>query len=932
MMKAFWIAITLSVLGAIQAECKTTELIFDQVIQKDVVFDNDVPEWKQESPDQKIKFSSYFKQFTLENIGTSPISHCFPSANQTLPLSLKNLSQWIASKEDKVTALMTLWHHRVMIDPNLPDDRDVYPLDLLNYKGVCSPNTYQIQFINLCHLLEIEVRQSRVAGGAYFDFCAEDSWTLLNPLTGQFYLDFNNDTKVSSERIMDDPLLLLRGIKEHYMTEIDFTHAWMNLAHFDILYPQRAEIIPLKKIRHEERSDGFTIYPQEQVIFKTATSDPSIPASSILITQTLNLPNRKTAIHFEERFPFPVREVINHTDRPMQISCINGWLQPGHSLTFPQDTFLVEGTFDAPPSGTLTISGMGSWSLFTPYVKGENVFSLQTTHNSSIIRWTYVSDDEASLNKCPLVSEHKEYLFDHAAPSFALHSMNESCEQVWWQIASDEAFTSVPSVLDQVQELSTPITLSTLAETFINPETTYYFRCKSFQNGTWSDWSVTYPFSVKKPHAVEEVSFEEISEDHYRLDWRRRSEESVDPIEYLVFGSNCIDFIPSVYTALQINSICDGRVIETEPNDNLVAITNDTHLDVSGHFAYYRIIAKRNGQLSVPSSLIRVYANTLIQPRSVLQDEPCEGHTIAKRILFPSSYDRAVALPLRTTHAVKFSSFSSLPYVIKSTQETSGHISDYQFPDVSQEIWDEIGSNLLPPNHPAWPKLNRIFCEARVTETPEHFRKAGFKQWTTGYWSRVIASTHPKFPEYFLKVYCDNELGIIYDWKKWLNRIRGAETIRECIKEYHLEKHFKVPKKWIYPLPQHPSPQNSNYYIRKNFLLVCENMRIYDHEASEKLYKTKMTKKMAYGLYTILQICGLCDSVHVINIPFSKDGKIAFIDTEFHHIWPIVYGKLNHVFSSEIRLYWEKITQNGGKIPSGIPEHRPPRMDRYDKR
>lgn len=932
LIKISWVAITLSVLGVIQAECKTTEVIFDQVTQKNGVFDNDVPEWKQESPDQKMQFSPYFEQLTLENIGTSSVSHCFPCAQQPILFSLKSLTEWIDSKEDKVTALMTLWQSRVMIDRHLSDDFDIYPLDLLNYKGICSPSTYQTQFLNLCHLLGIEVRQSRVIGGNYFDFCAEDSWILLNPITGQFYLDFNNENRVSSEKIMDDPLLLLRGTKERHMTEIDFSHAWKRLAQFDILHPQAAEEIPWKKIRNKHRVDGFTLYPQEKVTLKTAAADPSISISSILITQAVNLSERKIDLHFKERFPFPVREVTNHTDSPLQIVSNNGWLQPGQSLVLPRETFIVEGNFEARPSGTLSVSGLGAWSLFTPYVKGVNTFSLQTSENQSTLRWTYVSNDETLLNKCPLVIEQREHVFDHVAPSFALQSPNDSCTKVWWQIASDESFTSVPSLLDQVQEMSESITLSSLAETFISPEMDYFFRCKSFQNGIWSDWSIPYSFSVKKPQAVEEVTFEETPEGLYRLDWGRKSEESVDPIEYLVFGSNSIDFIPSVYTALQINSICDDKVVETEPNDNLVATTQDTHLDVSGHFAYYRIIAKRKGQLSIPSSLIRVYGNTLIQPRSVLQDESFGGHKIAKRILFPSSYDRAVALPLNTTHKDKSSPLNFLNYVIKTAQETSGHTSEYQFPDVSQEIWDEIGSNLLPPNHPAWPKLNRVFCKARATQTPEHFRKAGFKRWTPGRWSRVAASTHPEFPEYFLKVYCDNELGIIYDWKKWLHRIRGAETIRDCIKEYHLEEHFKVPHKWIYPLPKNPSPPNNSHYIRKNFLLVCENMRIQDHETNEKLYKTKMTKKMANELYTVLQVCGLRDSVFVFNIPFCKDGKIAVIDTEYHHKWPLPYEKLNHAFSSEVRAYWERITHNGGKIPPGVPEYNPPRMDRRDVR
>jgi hypothetical protein len=310
-----------------------------------------------------------------------------------------------------------------------------------------------------------------------------------------------------------------------------------------------------------------------------------------------------------------------------------------------------------------------------------------------------------------------------------------------------------------------------------------------------------------------------------------------------------------------------------------------------------------------------------------------DSHFLAKRTLFPSAYPWSeVSLPYVSKKANKKRGLIQLQAAIRSFQQVARAKYEYESPNVPDEVWQEVSPYLLPENHPAWPKLNRVFCQQRATQSSDRFKKAGFRRYRPGRFSRVSASSHPEFPEYFIKAYCDVETGILYDWRKWIHRIKGAETIRECIKKYHLQDDFKVPHKWIYPLPKHPSPPRSSHYLRKNFILVCENMQIQDHEKNEKLYKHHLSRKRMEGVYIILQVCGLYDSTYVFNIPFCKDGKIAIIDTEYHHKWPVPYYKLTKYFPKSLQSYWKKITDHGGKIPDGVTQHNPPRMDRRDVR
>jgi len=68
-----------------------------------------------------------------------------------------------------------------------------------------------------------------------------------------------------------------------------------------------------------------------------------------------------------------------------------------------------------------------------------------------------------------------------------------------------------------------------------------------------------------------------------------------------------------------------------------------------------------------------------------------------------------------------------------------------------------------------------------------------------------------------------------------------------------------------------------------------------------------MTKEKAQAIRVILLEVGLSDSVYAFNLPFTKKGKIAVIDTEYYHIWPVHLERLTNYFSSPMRTYWQSL-------------------------
>ena len=84
-----------------------------------------------------------------------------------------------------------------------------------------------------------------------------------------------------------------------------------------------------------------------------------------------------------------------------------------------------------------------------------------------------------------------------------------------------------------------------------------------------------------------------------------------------------------------------------------------------------------------------------------------------------------------------------------------------------------------------------------------------------------------------------------YDF--WILRIKGAEKIREAINTRGLADLFKVPKKWIYLLPQPVKPEEG--YYPKYSVLVEEDMQLYSSEENRELWKGSSVS------YRLLQSC-----------------------------------------------------------------------------
>jgi hypothetical protein len=215
---------------------------------------------------------------------------------------------------------------------------------------------------------------------------------------------------------------------------------------------------------------------------------------------------------------------------------------------------------------------------------------------------------------------------------------------------------------------------------------------------------------------------------------------------------------------------------------------------------------------------------------------------------------------------------------------------------------------LLPLNHPIKPSLDYLFSLTRATLNLDTMKKAGFEVCGPRKFTNLVIAKHPAIPGYIFKLYLDAQR---YHKNKseehfWVLRIEGALKIRNLIESYGLQCYLKVPQKWIYKLPNKSSVQKG--YFRKDYILVEEDMNLFSDEETEMLWKSPaVSHDLLNALVLVLSHVGLSDCVKPDNIPFSKDFKVAFIDTQTHgeHV---SLKEFKSYLSEENQAYWDLIT------------------------
>lgn len=235
-------------------------------------------------------------------------------------------------------------------------------------------------------------------------------------------------------------------------------------------------------------------------------------------------------------------------------------------------------------------------------------------------------------------------------------------------------------------------------------------------------------------------------------------------------------------------------------------------------------------------------------------------------------------------------------------------------PCLSSKVRKKISPFLLPHTNPIKNNLDYIFSSSsRVTTNDQTLLNAGFNIHSIQPRSYVRILSHPLVPDHLFKAYVDSELRKKKNKDSWewlVKRCQGASAIRHIIQKKKF-KFFTVPNKWIYPLPEKPSPPIDAYHTRHLALLVVTDMHLRSWEDAVHAWYHQITREHLDELYQIISYAK-GSSYRPDNIALTINGTFAFIDTEYPRHKPD-YASIKHYLSHEMRIYWENLIRKGGK-------------------
>lgn len=186
---------------------------------------------------------------------------------------------------------------------------------------------------------------------------------------------------------------------------------------------------------------------------------------------------------------------------------------------------------------------------------------------------------------------------------------------------------------------------------------------------------------------------------------------------------------------------------------------------------------------------------------------------------------------------------------------------------ISTKDLDFIASHSLPQG-PIKNKLDNIFAKtSNITKALEAAKFKFLKK------DNQIVAEHPDLAGFLIKALPEKTFKItILSNNLNLRRVEIADRITKTIKKHNLSK-VMVPKKYLYHIPNTKNDLND-----RNYIVVVEKLDLIDAQENQKAMKN-LTYQQREEILLVIEKVGLFDT-RSNNIVFTKQGVIAFVDTE----------------------------------------------------
>lgn len=212
----------------------------------------------------------------------------------------------------------------------------------------------------------------------------------------------------------------------------------------------------------------------------------------------------------------------------------------------------------------------------------------------------------------------------------------------------------------------------------------------------------------------------------------------------------------------------------------------------------------------------------------------------------------------------------------------------------------------MPSVHPARALLETLCRRSSIIDNEGAFYEAGFEVRVKKLRSLMRVATHPALATYIFKVFfveerkCEREKS--RGWRGFPTRCRQADRIRGVIQERGI-RHFKVPHKWLFYPPYHPSCGLDD----QPMILVAEYQDLLSRRENEHAWLNSVTEGHLDELYAIIDGAGGV-SCRPDNIALTRQGQFSFIDTE-HSSETRDYESITPYLTNRMCRYWADLTR-----------------------
>ena len=166
--------------------------------------------------------------------------------------------------------------------------------------------------------------------------------------------------------------------------------------------------------------------------------------------------------------------------------------------------------------------------------------------------------------------------------------------------------------------------------------------------------------------------------------------------------------------------------------------------------------------------------------------------------------------------------------------------------------------------------MSDLFDDPKMFGSYSRFEAAGFALVDHAP-HKIMTGSHRRARGYLFKKYDDDKPGK-KQIRNYMHRVEGSRLLRSFIAARRFTR-VVAPRKWLHELP--PA-------FPERYLVVAEKIDLVSRDATERAY-ARIDEDQLRELATILYYFRGLNSTSA-NLPYTEDGRIAFIDTErWHH-------------------------------------------------